>query len=163
MSEFKRGWYLNSKETQEKLFELGYRWRWGGDEVKFLTQNYVFTGEDGQLTYGNLIYDMLSAPKGTQLDKDTKKSNVDLFVDKLSELLKQPEKWDYLRGPSLNLKFTDYFIHLDDLDFGLELNDNQKVGLHELVLDLENKIIESENEKNAKILLDKISGVTNND
>lgn len=65
-NEFKRGWYLNSKETQERLFELGYRWNWSGREARHLRAKYIFTNESGKLTNSNDFW--RETPKGTQLD-----------------------------------------------------------------------------------------------
>lgn len=78
-NEFKRGWYLNSEETQERLFELGYKWFSGDKQVVFLDSKYIFTNEDGVLTYSDSVTE--STERGTQLDE----------VDNMKELVTKEE------------------------------------------------------------------------
>ncbi len=50
-NKFVRSCQKNSKEVQEALFALGYVWSILGKKVKFLNVPFVFTNEDGSLTY----------------------------------------------------------------------------------------------------------------
>lgn len=50
--------YVNgkSKEIQEKLFSLGYKWL-GGNKVQFMEQPFLFISDDGRITHSNdMVY-----------------------------------------------------------------------------------------------------------
>lgn len=52
---FERFYMRNSKEAQEYLFSLGYKWGSGGAAFKHPNAAYVFANTSGELTYGGVV------------------------------------------------------------------------------------------------------------
>lgn len=67
MSKFQNAYYPNSRETQEKLLNMGYDWNlpYPNDIcVNWLNAKYIQTTSDG---YIDTVHDISKLPLGTQV------------------------------------------------------------------------------------------------